>query len=894
MPARADGLAIGIDFEACRATGAADADRDGISDTCEYQLAKAFAPQLVFSGDEKDGGRDRVEHWAVSPLPDGSVRIVYALEYLEDNGFPGLWDNFSHQGDAETISVDVQSNGGGNWSTTGLWLSAHHNGPLGVFGDCSKSHNAADLGAESWTTVPGGAPVVYVSAGKHANYATLADCRCFDTCDDHGGQGLVKVDEKKNLGSVDYPLIDCIDCDRHGDPCQNGSDGCNRVCFWQEQTNCGCQDGKSKCVSASEGYRSTLEELLVAPLVAACDRLLKANCTDPHRIAQCLNTKQLIAKYSEGVSPRESNAFCYRLLSDMDKHSGFPEPNKVPAAPRNGAGSRGDPHLVTFDGVRYDCQPHGEVTLVRDERDGLEVQARTLPFNHSNVSVNVAAAARVGSDKVAFYLDGTTTYNGASTVFLPGKNMLSSGSVFKNGNQYIVVWADNTQVHVSNGGSYLGIDVYVPDERQAHLHGLFGNFDQLPTDELVTKAGDALTEPVQFDDFYFRYVESWRVTDENSLFVYPSGKHTADFTDRAFPHALVAAASLASDQQQAAALVCVPPVPPIWLDACVMDVGTSSDPSFATAFNDAPAPRTAIEILPPSPPAISAIYPQSVVAGGTFTVIGSHLAPLSDPSKEVTVNIADASGTTSVALPIVRGSADQLTIGVPSGLNTTLPGPNLVSVSTPYGTASTGPVFVVADNGFGGSGSGGGLIGAVYRLVRGTSQFPTAGDTYSLTAPCASSTITTAKAGELCPLTTIGAANLDVPARSFTQGFPGLDPTLNEYFAIRFRGYLTVDTAGTYTIESCSDDGSNVYLANVTDPTDSTQPPPSLTRVVANDGLHAMQCVGGKVTLPTVGAYRLVVDYIQGPGANVGLQLVWTPPGQARAIVPSAQLKPFL
>ena len=67
--------------------------------------------------------------------------------------------------------------------------------------------------------------------------------------------------------------------------------------------------------------------------------------------------------------------------------------------------------------------------------------------------------------------------------------------------------------------------------------------------------------------------------------------------------------------------------------------------------------------------------------------------------------------------------------------------------------------------------------------------------------------------GNLTPIHTFIASNLDVPVREYTKGFPtpGMQ-TVVEDFAVRFRGVLAIDTPGRYTFWLLSDDGSKLYI----------------------------------------------------------------------------------
>ena len=129
----------------------------------------------------------------------------------------------------------------------------------------------------------------------------------------------------------------------------------------------------------------------------------------------------------------------------------------------------------------------------------------------------------------------------------------------------------------------------------------------------------------------------------------------------------------------------------------------------------------------------------------------------------------------------------------------------------------------------------------------------------------------------LTPVHTWTVANLDVPHTPYEQGFPVLGVEILTDFAIRFRGQLKVETAGTYNFKIQSDDGAQVYING--------------ELVVDNDGLHAFTSANGSATL-TAGYQDIEILYFQGPPTNLGLQWSWQPPGAAEAIVPPEVLYP--
>ena len=151
--------------------------------------------------------------------------------------------------------------------------------------------------------------------------------------------------------------------------------------------------------------------------------------------------------------------------------------------------------------------------------------------------------------------------------------------------------------------------------------------------------------------------------------------------------------------------------------------------------------------------------------------------------------------------------------------------------------------------------------------------------------------------GALAPIYTFITANLDVPIREYTKGFPTPEmETVVENFAVRFRGMLAVDTPGRYTFWLLSDDGSKLYIDD--------------TLVIDNDGIHGITRNKGRKELSknawvswhfdghfmdmgkqgsmelTAGTHSFEIQYFQGPRYEIALQWFYQPPNSHRQIVP--------
>lgn len=150
-------------------------------------------------------------------------------------------------------------------------------------------------------------------------------------------------------------------------------------------------------------------------------------------------------------------------------------------------------------------------------------------------------------------------------------------------------------------------------------------------------------------------------------------------------------------------------------------------------------------------------------------------------------------------------------------------------------------VSLIADENIGmaDDGEAQGFVGNVYKLDKNTRRLP--------------------DFSQMDPVSTIVTSNLDIPKRSWTKGFPGVDD-LVEWFGIQFKGKIYAEKDGVYEFRVLADDGSNLYING--------------KKVVDNDGIHAVRTRKGKIEL-TKGWHNITVDYYQGPRYHIALQVSW-------------------
>jgi len=113
------------------------------------------------------------------------------------------------------------------------------------------------------------------------------------------------------------------------------------------------------------------------------------------------------------------------------------------------------------------------------------------------------------------------------------------------------------------------------------------------------------------------------------------------------------------------------------------------------------------------------------------------------------------------------------------------------------------------------------------------------------------------------PVGSVYTNMLQVPARDFREGFPGVTDRI-DWFVIEYNGRFWVQQPGEYRFSLMSDDGSRLYIDG--------------KLVIDNDGLHSVEERSGSVTLKS-GVHRVNVRYFQGPGDGVALILNVAAPG---------------
>ena len=305
-------------------------------------------------------------------------------------------------------------------------------------------------------------------------------------------------------------------------------------------------------------------------------------CQGCHVKAGAGRFPHLSAVYNTPNPPLDDGGYCQTILAQALVKT-MPPPPQTPGSEANTAAvaafkalcedppdsstaDYGDPHLTTTNGVRYDFQAAGEFTSLRNSDTGFELQTRQSPVLtsftpganaytglSSCVSLNTAAAVRVGSHRISYQLSPNRPASAeqmqlridGKLVTLPANRVdLGDGSTIAraaSGGGLDIKLGDGTRLLISphywasEGYWYLNIDVLNTRAREGTM-GHIPKSNWLPLGPGGTSFGPA---PASLAERHVllnqKFADAWRVTSATSLFDYPPGLSTESFTDRNWP-----------------------------------------------------------------------------------------------------------------------------------------------------------------------------------------------------------------------------------------------------------------------------------------------------------------------------------------------------------------------
>ena len=277
--------------------------------------------------------------------------------------------------------------------------------------------------------------------------------------------------------------------------------------------------------------------------------------------------------------------------------------------------STGEPHIATLDGLYYDFQAAGDFLLTTNGPSFIVQTRQKWTPNRPNVAFNKAVAMQMGKTRVAVFLDPTRlVVDGRRVALADGKTLSlpDNVEVARNANVYVierssgetvrVVVVDNAWVNIL-GGNFMDVSVTLNYTASSAMRGLLGNGNGNVQDDIATRDGTVLAQPVSFDDFYQRFGASMSIPPEESLFnedrresagVKPgaAGKNAFKAPSKPFTVKNVAAKEFKSAR---AACVKAGVKADVLLDACTLDVAVLRSPKLARLYAGVAAPAAVME-----------------------------------------------------------------------------------------------------------------------------------------------------------------------------------------------------------------------------------------------------------------------------------------------------------
>lgn len=350
-----------------------------------------------------------------------------------------------------------------------------------------------------------------------------------------------------------------------------------------------------KNVFESIGTGVTLTEILVAAGVVA---------TGPEILAAVAVTGfvsyVVLGKVEKGVQSVASKHL--PGLTDLENLGNNGSGGSSGGGSGQSSGSRGDPHVFSFDGLAYDMQVAGEYVLAESTAGPpFIVQVRQEPISGicSDVAVNTALATRLGGMTVQ--VDPQDLLVDGQSAQLPGQTLLfdNGDSIEKTADGFALRWHHGEVVRVATSANHLDIGVDVPGSRRGQLRGLLGTYDGNRDNELTLRDGTVQPVPAKWDELQ-AFGASYRITQSESLFTYAAGEDTSSFTVAGFPSGPVSVDQLPAQVQADAAQTCQKAgiKNPIALDNCILDVGCTSDSSY-TKSHEGIEPDQALTVKKP-------------------------------------------------------------------------------------------------------------------------------------------------------------------------------------------------------------------------------------------------------------------------------------------------------
>ncbi|XP_033756295.1 uncharacterized protein LOC117339040 [Pecten maximus] len=177
-----------------------------------------------------------------------------------------------------------------------------------------------------------------------------------------------------------------------------------------------------------------------------------------------------------------------------------------------------DPHMTTFDGLKYDNFYEGEFVLYRNKLSNYAVHTFYRSCN-GKASCNCAVAVKSGDDVIVFDICGRKKTDRVQPLL---KKMYLNGDltpgtyVFQknSGATYIIYLPNGAYITIVKKGKYLNVWMKAAPGDVENVEGLCGNFDGEPDNDLMSRNGTVFKYSKKPDEFSI----TWRVDEKDTLY----------------------------------------------------------------------------------------------------------------------------------------------------------------------------------------------------------------------------------------------------------------------------------------------------------------------------------------------------------------------------------------
>lgn len=243
-------------------------------------------------------------------------------------------------------------------------------------------------------------------------------------------------------------------------------------------------------------------------------------------------TPQSAQRKTAAVKANWLNALGHRARELADQNTDY-----------TGGESADDPHVQTFDGLKYDNQARGVFWLVQDSTDTFSIQSlQRYVESRKYVSYNSGVAIQAGEHTITFNNKSTNpvTFDGSPLKIVKNRIVVwPGGMLLRHKNQFLLM-TEEDQTVLLQLDNWLDPEVVIKRQATDRFTGLLGNENSIPYDDLSSGATvgrideigtETTSSPLDrfmadgarafempLETFYEQYIEPWAVNTEDSLF----------------------------------------------------------------------------------------------------------------------------------------------------------------------------------------------------------------------------------------------------------------------------------------------------------------------------------------------------------------------------------------